>query len=494
MQTKKQIVAISLMMATFLTAIEGTVVSTAMPKIASELQGIEIMNWVFSIYLLTSAVTVPMFGKLSDLFGRKIIFNIGTIIFLTGSALCGFSDSMDQLILFRAIQGIGAGAIMPVATTIIGDVFPISERARMLGFISLVWGISGIVGPLVGGFFVDHLTWEWIFFFNIPFGLLAMLMLGFSLREKIEKNKKKIDYLGALTFSIGMIALLYGLQLGGENNDWTSPLVLMLFVLFVLFIALFILIESKVSEPMIPLKLFRNRLITVVNGMSILVSVVLIGIMVYIPMWVQGVLGQGATLSGLVLMPMSITWTIGSFFVGKLMIKRGTRSITALSLFILLIGAASLMFYSQTNSTALLFVISAILGVGFGIITAFSTVLIQSSVDWSLRGISTSAHVFFRTLGQTVGIAILGTFFNTKVSSQLSTKSESDLSIDQLNQLINPETAKSLSETSVLSLREVLVTGIHHIFIILAVLIIINLLLNSLLPKTKIQMEPSASS
>ncbi len=489
MQTKKNIVAISLMMATFLTAIEGTVVSTAMPKIASELQGIERMNWVFSIYLLTSAVTVPIFGKLSDLFGRKIIFNIGTLIFLTGSALCGFSDSMDQLILFRALQGIGAGAIMPVATTIIGDVFPVSERARMLGLISLVWGISGIVGPLVGGFFVDHLTWEWIFFFNIPFGLLAMLMLGLSFRENLEKNKKKIDYLGALTFSIGMIALLYALQLGGETNDWLSPIVVTLFTFFILFTALFIYIESKVVEPMIPLHLFRNRLITVVNGISFFTSAVLIGIMVYLPMWVQGVLGEGATQSGIVLMPTSITWTIGSFLVGKMMIKRGTRSIIGISLCILLIATISLALFNQFSPKMILYVITAILGLGFGIITAFSTVLVQSTVNWSLRGVSTSTIVFFRALGQTVGIAILGTYFNARVSSQLSAKQESGDSLDQLNELISPDSAISLSSSTVSSLREVLVSGINHIFILLSVLIIINLIATLFLPKTKMEME-----
>lgn len=489
MQTKKQIVAFSLMMATFLTAIEGTVVSTAMPKIASELQGIEKMNWVFSIYLLTSAVTVPIFGKLSDLFGRKIIFNIGTLIFLAGSALCGFSETMDQLIFFRALQGIGAGAIMPVATTIIGDVFPVAERAKMLGLISLVWGISGIVGPLVGGFFVDHLSWEWIFFFNIPFGLLAMFMLGFSFREQLAKSKKKIDYLGALAFSIGMIALLYALQVGGETNQWLTPMVLTLFAIFILFTALFIYIESKVVEPMIPLQLFRNPVISIVNGISFLTSAVLIGIMVYIPMWVQGVLGEGATQSGIILMPMSITWTLGSFLVGKMMFKRGTRSIVSLSLFILLLGAVSLILINQASPKFILYSISAILGIGFGLITAYSTVIVQSTISWSLRGVSTSANVFFRTLGQTVGIAILGTYFNARVSSQLSAQQESNLSMDQLNQLISPDTSTALPAVTVSSLREVLVSGIHHIFILLAVLIVINLVTTFYLPKAKMEME-----
>lgn len=493
MQSKKSLVAISLMVATFLTAIEGTVVSTAMPKIASELQGIERMNWVFSIYLLTSAVTVPIFGKLSDLFGRKIIFYIGTFIFLVGSALCGLSQSMDMLIVYRAIQGIGAGAIMPMSTTIIGDVFPVAERAKMFGFISLIWGISGIAGPLVGGFFVDQLTWEWIFFFNIPFGILAVIMLGYSFHEKVDKTAKKIDYMGAITFSIAMVSLLYALQLGGEGMDWTSPTLLLLFGLFILFTLIFIWVETKAKEPMIPLQLFRNRIISVVNGTSLFTSAVLIGIMVYIPMWIQGVLGQGATLSGLVLMPMSITWTVGSFLVGRLIAKRGARTIISAALLVLLIGTISLAMFDESQSIIMLYIISALTGIGFGLFTAYSTILVQTSVDWSLRGVSTSSNVFFRTLGQTVGVAVLGTFFNAKVSKQLALQDTSHLTMDQLNKLVNPATATELSETTIVALREVLVSGVHHVYIILAVLIGISLVASVLLPKinmaTEIQKE-----
>lgn len=487
MQRHQILVAVSLMVATFLTAIEGTVVSTAMPKIASELHGVERMNWVFSIYLLTSAVTVPIFGKLSDLFGRKKIFYIGTFIFLIGSALCGLSSSMNQLIFYRALQGIGAGAIMPVTTTIVGDVFPIEHRAKIFGLISAIWGISGIVGPLVGGFLVDYWTWEWIFFLNIPFGIVSMILLAYSLQEKVEKTRKPIDFLGALTFSVSMIALLYALQVGGEEG-WSSPLLLTLFVVFLFFFILFIYIETKVSEPMIPLHIFRHRIISVLNGISVITSAVLIGVMVYIPMWIQGVLGEGATLSGMVLMPMSITWTIGSFLVGRLVARGSSRQIILLSLCIILISCMSFVWITQNSPLALFYIISSLMGIGFGIFTSYSTMLVQSSVDQNLRGVSTSAIVFFRTLGQTVGVAILGTFFNASVNRQFSTTNAS-LELDQLNLLIHQESSISLPETIVILLREILVQVIHNIFFLLALLMVVMVLISMLLPKTKMISE-----
>jgi len=482
-EINRELVFIGLMISTFLTAIEGTIVSTAMPKIASDLQGIELMNWVFSIYLLLSAITVPIFGKLSDLFGRKVIFVWGTLIFLLGSTLCGFSQNMGQLILFRAIQGIGAGAINPVTMTIIGDIYPPAQRAKMLGFIGTVWSVSGIIGPLVGGFFVDHLSWHWIFFINVPFGLISLIMILSYLRERIEKSKKSIDYWGALTFSVGMVAFLYALQRAGDEQNWTSPPVFLLFGVFVIFISLFIWIETKVNEPMLPLNLFRIKIINVANAIGFLTFWVLIGLSAYIPMWIQGVLGRGATASGFMLAPMSVTWTVGSFLCGRLMVKRSPRTIALLGLSCLFISTVWLALLGGTSSAHYFYAISAIQGIGFGLVTTLCTVSVQSSVDWSLRGVATASNIFFRSLGQTMGIAVLGTIFNARVSALLREKEGADVHIDQLNQLINSEQVGHMSPETVSLLRTVLVEGIHFLFIILIAIVLTAFVLHLLLPK-----------
>ncbi|WP_010280497.1 MDR family MFS transporter [Bacillus timonensis] len=482
-KTNTKTVTLALFVATFLTAIEGTIVSTAMPTIVSDLQGIELMNWVFAIYLLTSAVTVPIFGKLSDLFGRKVIFVIGTLVFLIGSALCGLSATMEQLILFRALQGIGAGAVMPVTMTIIGDIYPHEQRAKIMGFMGAAWGIAGVIGPLVGGFFVDQLTWHWIFYINVPFGILAIVMVLLSLHEKIEKTKKKIDFVGAITFSIGMLALLFALQKGGETHNWLSPMVLGSLALAIFMIGFFIWIESKVEEPLIPLQLFQHRTISVANGVAFLTSVVLIGITVYIPMWVQGVLGHGATISGLMLAPMSLTWMAGSFIGGRLIVKKGERFTIAFGMVILIFSTLWLMFFTITTPPILFYLLSALIGLGFGTVVTITTLSVQSAVDWSMRGTATASNTFFRTLGQSVGVALLGTYFNSTIAANM--KADGNIQIDQLNQLINPELAQELSESARIILREILVTGLHHVFIAMMVIAIGGLLLSFLFPRIK---------
>jgi EmrB/QacA subfamily drug resistance transporter len=451
-------ITIALIIATFLAAIEVTVISTAMPVITKDLGGLDLISWVFAIYLLTYAVMTPIFGKLADLFGRKKIFITGATLFLVGSALCGLSQSMEQLIAYRAIQGIGAGALMPMTFTIVGDVFKYEDRAKAQAIIGSIWGIAGIFGPLVGGFFVDYFTWNWIFYINIPFGLISMYLIWKYLEEKIEKRKRKIDFGGALTFIIGTTALLYALLSGGNEIAWNDTLMFGLFAIAFVFLFIFTVVQLKVSEPMIPFHLFKNRHLLIVNLSGFLLGAILIGLTAYLPLWVQGVLLMAATSSGLTLIPMSIGWPIGAFFSGRFIVKLGTKPLSLAGVILIAFGTFALAFINSTTSNVVLVLIMLIIGLGFGLSFTVFTVIVQSSVDWNNRGTAASSNAFLRTLGQTLGIAVLGAVLNQHIGGHTNNGTN-----------VAPE---------------ILAKGLHSVFILLAIIAIICVLLvASLLPK-----------
>lgn len=479
-QTNRRNVTIAMMVATFLAAIEVTIVSTAMPRIASDLGGLELISWVYAVYLLTTAVTTPIYGKLADLFGRKIIFTVGAIVFLVGSMLCGLAQSMEQLIWFRALQGIGAGAVLPVTFTIIGDIYTFEERAKIQGWFSSIWGISGIVGPLVGGFFVDTLSWHWIFFINVPFGIISVIMLWMYLEESFEKKKKHIDYAGAVTFTIGMTALLYGFLTGGQQYEWGSPIMIGLFTVAVVFLVIFIGVELRSPEPMLPLGLFKIRAISVSNTASLLLSALLIAMNAYLPMWVQGVYGKGATSAGLILTPMSIGWPIGAILCGRLVVSIGARRTTLIGIMILLAASLWLATVSIATPQFVLTLIMFVAGLGFGLSITVFTVVVQSSVDWSLRGAATASNSFLRTLGQACGIAVFGTLFNSALAGYMS---KNNVPAGDMNQLLNPETAKLLPSEILAVMREGLAYSLHQIFLTLFFLGAAALLITLWLPR-----------
>ncbi|MCM3625828.1 MFS transporter [Paenibacillus glycanilyticus] len=410
----RRTVTIALYVATFLAAIEGTIVSTAMPSITDELQGIQQYSWIISVYLLATVITTPIYGKLSDLFGRKRMFIVGAGIFLAGSMLSGLAASMPQLIAFRAVQGLGAGALTTIPYTIIGDLYPFEQRAKVQGWMSSIWGIAGITGPLAGGLLVDYVSWRAIFYMNLPFGIVALVLLLTSMMEVSAKHKRYIDYPGIAAFAAGMFAFLYALTILREPDaaSSTAEIVWLLAAAAVL-LTLFIFIEKRSREPIIPLQLFKLRTISTVNLVSFLLCVINVVAIFYLPLWIQGVLGESATYSGIAMIPLSIGWPLGAILAGNFIARFGMRNIAVLGSLFLIAGSAGFMFMTAHTSIVLFMIYTFLSGLSFGLSLTSFTVAVTSAVSWELRGAAVGSNNFIRTLGQTVGIALFGLLLNT---------------------------------------------------------------------------------
>ncbi|MBB6637802.1 MDR family MFS transporter [Cohnella thailandensis] len=415
-QTNVKGVVAGLLIALFIGALDVTVVSTATKHIIGDLQGTSLFSWVFTIYTLTTCVTTPIFGKLTDLFGRKMVFLIGIALFIAGSVLCGFANSMTALIFYRAIQGIGAGALNPVCFTIVADLFTGEKRGRMMGVFASVWSIAGLFGPLVGGYFVDHVSWRWIFFINLPLGVLSLILVAGCLHEKFDRQKKAIDYAGAASFTVAITALMYAILNGGERYAWDSAEILALFAVSLVFLVLFLLVESRAKEPMIPLSLFRNRVMNVSNLSGFLSFTISSGVTIYAPLWIQSVLGRTATESGLLVMPMTLAWPLAANLVGRYMYRLGIKASVVFGAIVVLGGAVWLSSLTADSPYWVWIGIMAIVGFGMGFCTTPATVMVQSAVGFETRGVATSTNSLIRSLGQTIGVSVFGTIYNQYVA------------------------------------------------------------------------------
>lgn len=482
-QLKRPLILASVMLGMFLAAIEATIVATAMPSIVSDLGGFSLYSWVFSAYLLTNAATVLVFGKLADLFGRKPIFVIGVSIFLTGSTLAGFSTSMGMLIFTRFIQGIGAGALMPIATTIVGDIYNREERAKIQGYLSAVWGISAVSGPLLGGFFVDILDWRYVFWMNIPLGLLAMLGIVIFLKENIDKKTERVDYFGSILMMITVSILMIILVEGGTSIPWNS---FFMFGLISISIASFILLikQQQISmQAMIPIELWNYLLILMANLTSLTTGMITIGVTSYLPAFVQGVMGKSATVAGFTLTTMSIGWPIASTISGRLLLRIGYRSTSLIGGLFLVIGSLLFIFLTPAKGPVWAGFGSFFIGVGMGMTSTAFIVGIQTSVNWQIRGIATSANVFMRSLGSALGVALLGGLLNSYIQSRIDQENlGEEISVDSVNELLDGS-ALNMTSHAKLVLEEGLTDGLHIIYIGMFVMAIISLFFIFLMPK-----------
>jgi len=411
------IVTIGVMLGLFLASIEGTIVGTAMPTIVAQLGGLSIYSWVFSAYMLTQTSTTPIYGKLSDMFGIRRIYMIAVALFIIGSMLSGTAQTMNELVLYRALQGIGAGGLLPLAFTIIGITFSMEQRAKMQGLFSGVWGVSSLIGPLVGGFIVDNVSWRWVFYLNLPFGLAGAALLWFNLKDqKLSGVRRSIDYSGVVLLISGIMAFLFAL-LEGPTSGWTSPLVVSAGGISVLVLAAFVWNELRVREPIIPPELFKQRLFTVGSTHGFLSGMAMFGSISFLPLFAQGVLGLNATAAGAVLTPALLGWTLSSIVGGRLLLKYGYRSVAIGSMVIMSAGAFMLSRLSIDTQQWQLLLYSGLLGIGMGAgVTAF-LITIQSSVPRQQLGAATSTLQFARSMGGTIGVSIFGTVMAARLAA-----------------------------------------------------------------------------
>ena len=428
------------MLSLFLASMEGTVVATAMPSIVGQLGGLSIYSWVFSIYMLTSTTTVPIYGKLSDLFGRKIIYIISMSIFLGGSVLCGQARSMEQLIIFRGIQGLGAGGVLPLAFIIIGQLFTLEQRANIQGLFSGVWGISAVIGPLIGGFLVDQVSWQWVFYINIIPGLLAIGLVWFAWKEAPHSAPARVnvDYGGAGLITVGTFALLLGLYNLGSPVGWWC------LAASAIFLTTLIWVEMRVPDPILPLPLFRDRLFTVSILHGILAGITVFGSMAYIPLFAQAVLGTSATQAGLTLTPMSVSWTVASIFGSRLLMKIGYRTLAIVGMILLAAGTFFMAQITANSSWVSIMLFTSVMGIGMGLSIPAFLIAVQSTVKKSDLGAATSTLQFFRSIGGTLGVSILGAYLAINLPSRLMAAGIASATLS-LNSLIDPLARASLS-------------------------------------------------
>lgn len=405
-------ILIALMMTTGLVAIDATILATAITSIVGDLGGFAQFPWLFSIYLLAQAVSVPIYAKLSDVVGRKPIIILGIAVFLLGSILCGLAWSMPALIAFRAVQGLGAGAVQPTAITIVGDIYSIAERAKVQGYLASVWAISAVVGPTLGGLFSEFLSWRWIFFINIPLCIVAGWMILRTLHERIEPRTHRVDYLGAVLLTGSLSLLIVGILEGGQSWAWDSPLSMGAFVVGGVLLGCFVLAETRAAEPILPLWVFSRRLLLTTALVGLGVGAILIGLTSYVPTYLEGSLGVSPLVAGLALAALTIGWPISASISGRFYLRIGFRNTALIGMVIVVAGAIMLSAFAGEPSLAIVAASCFLIGLGLGLVATPTLIAAQSSVEWNQRGVVTGASLFSRSIGSAIGVAIFGAVAN----------------------------------------------------------------------------------
>jgi EmrB/QacA subfamily drug resistance transporter len=410
----------SIMLSTALIALDSTIIATAVPSVVKDLGGFSQFPWLFSVYLLTQAVTVPVYGKLADVVGRKPLLLCGIGVFVAASLSCGLAWSMPALIAGRALQGVGAGAIQPIGITVIGDLYSVEERAKVQGYVASVWGMASVLGPTLGGLFSDYLSWRWIFFVNLPLGALAVTALHRRFTETVARRRHQVDLLGAALLTAGCSLLILGLLEGGKAWDWTSTSSVAALGSAAGLLFAFVLAEHRAAEPVLPLWVFRRRILVSGNLAAVGVGALLIGLSSYVPTWVQDVLGTGAVEAGLALGALTVGWPLAASQAGRLYLRIGFRDTALIGVTLAVLGTALTALLPERASVWQVAATMFLTGLGMGLTSSPLVVAVQSVVGWERRGVVTGTNMFSRSIGSALGAAAFGAIANTTLAHRFA--------------------------------------------------------------------------
>lgn len=484
-------IVVTVMLAMMLAALDMTIVGTAMPSIINDLHGLATYSWVFSAYLLTSTVPVPIFSKLADMYGRKRFFLIGAAIFTLGSLLCGLAVNMPELIAFRAVQGLGAAGVLPIALTIVGDVFTLEQRARIQGFFSAVWGVSAVLGPLLGAVIVEYFDWRLVFYINVPIGILVMIVLTLSFREELSAKKHRLDWLGTALLSVGVTALL--LALVQDSNNLLSPMAISLFILTLACLIAFAWWERRAAEPVLPGVLFQQRVLVASNGVNLFAGAVMFGLISYLPLFVQGVQGGSPTLAGRAITPMLIGWPLAALISGPILLRTGFRLISIVGGLLIAFGSAILVIAINsdqiTMDTALF-----LIGVGLGLSLTSLLIATQNAVPWNVRGAVTGSSQFFRTIGGSIGVALMGAVLNHQLTTRALVSHATTNPSSITEALLSVDLRSKLPLLKLKEFESVLNGSLHDVFITGFVFSIAVAVLVLMIPRGRTENETELQS
>jgi EmrB/QacA subfamily drug resistance transporter len=478
----------ALLLVMLLASLDQTIVSTALPTIVGDLGGIQHLSWVVTAYLLASTVVGPLYGKLGDLYGRKRLLQTAIVLFLVGSALCGLSRNMTELIAFRALQGLGGGGLMVTTIAVVGDIIPPRERGRYQGLFGAVFGVSTVIGPLLGGFFVDNLSWRWIFYVNLPIGALALVVIGAVFRAPPVTVHHRIDYLGAIVLAGALSSIVLFTSLGGTSYAWSSPTIIGLMVLGVVLLVLFPIVESRAAEPILPLDLFRNRVFTVTSAVGFIVGLALFGSVTYLPLYLQVVRGHTPTESGLLLTPLMAGVLVTSIISGNLISRYGRyRPFPIAGTAIMTVAVYLLSGLSVDTSAMVAGAYMLLLGLGLGMVMQVLVLAVQNAVDYRHLGVATSGSTLFRQVGGSIGVSVFGAIFANRLGHELASRLPPGAHPPAA---ANPSIVDRLPSAIKLPYIEAFSASLHPVFLAASVISFAGFLLSWALPEVPLRQDP----